>query len=82
MEEKPLVIPHKELAPATLQAILEEFITREGTDYGSQEITLERKVSQVLKGIEAGDYLIIFDQSSQGVHLITKQQWQNWSLEL
>jgi len=41
-------IPFEELAVETLTAIIEEFISREGTDYGVHEISLEKKVQQVM----------------------------------
>ena len=40
-------IPHNQVPEQTLLAIIEEFISREGTDYGHREYTLDEKVEKV-----------------------------------
>ena len=42
-----MIIPYKQISPDALQGLIEEFITREGTDYGEMEFSLAQKVSQV-----------------------------------
>ncbi len=69
-------IPWDALAADTLNALVEEFVTREGTDYGEQEIALERKVAQVVNGIRRRDYVIVFDAEAESAHILTRQQWQ------
>ena len=46
MKNKPLIIPFDRLSPDVLQSVIEEFINREGTDYGMKDIALESKFSQ------------------------------------
>jgi uncharacterized protein YheU (UPF0270 family) len=41
------IIPVNRLSPIALQGVIEEFILRERTDYGEQEISREMKFSQV-----------------------------------
>ena len=41
-------IPYKKLAPDVLRAVIEEFVTREGTDYGEGNFSLDEKVAQVI----------------------------------
>lgn len=55
-------IPHDQLSPEALQGVIEEFVTRDGTDYGEVEIPLETKISQVLVKIKSGKAVIVFDQ--------------------
>jgi uncharacterized protein len=38
-------IPADQLKPELLRSIAEEFVTREGTDYGDMEVSLDEKVS-------------------------------------
>ena len=38
-----MIIPWQDLAPETLENLIESFVLREGTDYGEQERTLEQK---------------------------------------
>lgn len=61
-------IPHTALAPATLRNLVEEFVTREGTDYGA-EYSLDAKVAQVLRQLEAGKALIVYDPADGNCHI-------------
>ena len=69
-------IPWDALPADTLDALVEEFVTREGTDYGEQEIALERKVAQVVAGIRRREYVILFDTEAETAHILTRQQWR------
>ncbi|NPU92621.1 MAG: YheU family protein [Gammaproteobacteria bacterium] len=69
-------IPWDALAEDILNALVEEFVTREGTDYGQQEVALERKVAQVVNGIRRKDYVIVFDTEAESTHILTGQQWR------
>jgi len=48
----------------TLQNLVEEFVTREGTDYGSQVYSLADKVKQVLRQLDQGAVVILYDPQS------------------
>ena len=58
-------IPHTSLQPATLRALIEEFITREGTDYGDTELSLERKVEIVMAQLQNKTASIVYDEDSE-----------------
>ena len=60
-----LKIPYDQLSPEALQGVIEEFVTRDGTDYGEVEISLKTKISQVLAQIKSGKAVIVFDQESE-----------------
>ena len=62
-------IPFQDLAVETLTAIIEEFISREGTDYGVHETSLEKKVQQVMNQLHRGEIVVTFDQESQSCDL-------------
>jgi uncharacterized protein YheU (UPF0270 family) len=68
----PVEVPRERLDPETLRQIVEEFVLREGTDYGAQEIHHQTKVEQVLKQLEKGDVKIFFDPESESVTLAKK----------
>ena len=63
-------IPHTELSAEALRAVIEEFITREGTDYGMQEYSLEQKIEQVRGQLARGEVRIVFDPDSQTCNLL------------
>jgi len=46
-------------------SVIEEFVTRDGTDYGKIEVSLEIKISQVLEQIKSGKAVIAFDQETE-----------------
>lgn len=68
-----MIIPHQQLSADALQGLIEEFITREGTDYGWEEVSLPRKVAQLRRQIEAGDVVIVFDPASESVSLLPRR---------
>jgi len=61
MQKQPVIIPPGRLSAEALQAVIERFILREGTDYGRQEIEISRKIDAVRRQIEAGKAHILFD---------------------
>jgi uncharacterized protein len=69
-----MIIPHQSLSVDALQGLIEEFITREGTDYGWDEVPLAVKVEQVRRQIEKGDVVIVFDASSESVSLLSRRE--------
>lgn len=58
-------IDHRLLQPDTLRALVEEFITREGTDYGTREATFETKVDQVMRLLDVGKAKVVFDAETE-----------------
>lgn len=71
-----LIIPAEQLSADTLQALIEAFVLREGTEYGEQDISLEDKVAQVKSQIEADQLVILYSELHESVDIITKQQWR------
>jgi uncharacterized protein YheU (UPF0270 family) len=67
---EPVVVPHGELAPELLRAVIESFVLREGTDYGEHEFSLEQKVSKVVRQLERGDARILFDPETESVAIV------------
>lgn len=63
-------IPASELPSTTLDAIIEEYVTREGTDYGDRVYSLEQKVEQVRRQIDRGEVKIWFDPDSESCQLL------------
>jgi len=67
-------IPHTALDPATLCNLVEEFVTREGTDYGNHEYSLQDKVRQVLRQLHQGSVVIVYDSNSETCHIETRER--------
>jgi uncharacterized protein YheU (UPF0270 family) len=60
-----------QLSEDALLGLIEEYITREGTDYGLQELSLEQKVGQVKWQLSSGRAVIVFDPVTEScsIHL-------------
>lgn len=69
---EPVVVPHTELAPELLRAVVESFVLREGTDYGEREVSLDQKVAAVIRQLERGDARILFDPDTDSVAIVPK----------
>ena len=61
-----MLIPHKHLSPATLQAIVEEFVTRDGTD----NTTIEPRIAAVLSQLEAGSVELHYDNETKSCNIV------------
>ncbi|WP_020210319.1 YheU family protein [Gilvimarinus chinensis] len=69
-----MIIPYQHLPVSTLQALLEEFITREGTDYGESEIELGTKVTQLRDQLKRQEVVIVFDPAMETTTLVAKRE--------
>ncbi|MGB1239931.1 MAG: YheU family protein [Pseudomonadales bacterium] len=67
-----MIIPYESIAEDTLQNLIEEFVTRDGTDYGEYEQCTAQKVAQVMLQLERGDVVILFIESTQSVNIVAK----------
>jgi uncharacterized protein YheU (UPF0270 family) len=61
-------IPHRQLSSFALRAVVEEFVTRDGTDHSS----VERRIELVLNQLEAGSVELHFDQETQTPNILPK----------
>ena len=66
-----MIIPYKELSADVLTAIIEDFVSREGTDYGAVESSFGSKVSQVMRQLENGEAAITFDAEAETCSIVS-----------
>lgn len=66
-------VPMSRLSPEALAGLIEEFVTRDGTDYGAQENTLAQKRDAVFRQLERGEVVIVFEAESESCNIITKE---------
>ncbi|MCC5873872.1 MAG: YheU family protein [Gammaproteobacteria bacterium] len=62
-------IPPEQLSADALRGIIEEFITREGTEYGARELPLATKVAEVEAQLRRGEVVIDFDPVTDTVDI-------------
>lgn len=66
----PVDIPYAQLSPDALQGLIEEFVTRDGTDYGVNERTLESKIAAVRGLLERGEARVVFDPDTGTANIV------------
>ncbi len=69
-----MIIPPERLTMEALRGIVESFIVREGTDYGAQELSLSEKVDDLMPQIVRGDVVICFDEETETVNLLPREE--------
>lgn len=69
-----LIVPHAQLSAPALEGVIDDFITREGTDYGPEEHSLEAKRAQVRRQLERGDAVVTFCPETESVSLVLKRE--------
>lgn len=69
-----MIIPHDQLASETLTSLIEEFVSRDGTDYGEEEVSLPEKVEQVREKLISGEAVILFSESTGQCNIVPKDK--------
>lgn len=67
-------IPYKNLEEATLNSLIEEFVSREGTDYGSHTYNLEDKVKHVMRQLDKGLVFINYDAETSSCNIVKRER--------
>ncbi len=72
-DEGPFVrIPYDQLSPDTLTAVIEEYVTRVGTDYGEREVPFEEQIIGVKQYLEAGKAFIVFNKETGTCSIVSR----------
>lgn len=70
-----MMIPWQDLAPETLDNLIESFVLREGTDYGEHELTLEQKVADVKRQLASGEAVLVWSELHETVNIMPRTQF-------
>ncbi|HME46184.1 MAG TPA: YheU family protein [Syntrophorhabdales bacterium] len=63
------IIPVNRLSLEALHGVIEEFISREGTDYGEMEVSSETSFRQIEHRLERGSAVLIFDDETETTNI-------------
>ena len=66
-------IPHTQLSSVALRAVVEEFVTRDGTDHSS----VERRIEKVLGHLESGHVELHFDDETKTCNILLAEHGEN-----
>jgi len=65
-------VPVSRLSDDALHGLLEEFASRDGTDYGERETPLEERVAQLRAQLGDGSLCLLFDLASETWDLVPR----------
>jgi hypothetical protein len=71
--ENAVEVPHDALAPETLRSLTEEFVTRDGTDYGDRERSLDEKVDGLMRQLETGEAKIFYESETETINIVASR---------
>jgi len=69
----PMRIPHHELRPETLDALIEDFVTRDGTQTADADGP-QGSIARVHRLLDQGHVVICFDEESETCTIITRKE--------
>jgi uncharacterized protein YheU (UPF0270 family) len=70
-----MIIPLEQLSIETLNAIIENFVLREGTEYGSEDVSLSDKITQVRQQLTQGSALLVYSELHETVNILPTDQF-------
>jgi uncharacterized protein YheU (UPF0270 family) len=62
------------LSASALRGLVEEFVTRSGTDYGDIERTTDEKIDDVLRQLDSGEARIVFDPQTETANIVAAKE--------
>ena len=68
-----LVIPNEKLSAQALHGLIEEVVTRNGTDNGYLQATVEQNVAMVMAQLRRKEVVVVFDESTQTANIVPVQ---------
>lgn len=74
-EEQWVEVPVGEIPKDTLVELVQSFVLREGTDYGTHEASMEAKIKAVLTQLERGTSVVVFDVETESCTILTKNEF-------
>ncbi|MDU0112471.1 YheU family protein [Psychrosphaera aquimarina] len=71
-----MIIPWQQISPDALNSIIEEFVMREGTDYGESEISFEQKKLEVKQQLNSGSIVLVYSELHETVNLMAANDFK------
>ena len=70
VHEQGVEVPYKRLDPETLRNVIQEFVTRDGADWGEVGGTLEEKIDLVMQQLINRKVIVVFEIKSQTANIV------------
>ena len=68
-----MIIPYTMLEPETLRNLVEEFVSRDGTDNGYDQ-SLDSRVEAVMGMLKRGEAEVVFDDIHQSANIVLRAE--------
>ena len=70
VHEQGVEVPYKRLDPETLRNVIQEFVTRDGADWGEVGGSLEEKIDLVIQQLRNRKVKVVFELKSQTANIV------------
>lgn len=74
-----MIVPFTDLNEETLINLIEQFVLREGTEYGTEDVSLSEKVTQVKQQLKSGEAVIVYSELHESVNILPAAQFSDKS---
>ena len=68
-----LEIPWQKLSEDAFEGMLEELVSRDGTDYGERELSQEEKIAQLRAALKSGQAFIAFCAETESWSILPRR---------
>jgi hypothetical protein len=75
-----VLVPLERVDAGVLNSMLEDYASRDGTDYGARELELGEKVANLRAQLGNGSLAIVYDLASEQWDLLPQEQLAQWQL--
>ena len=75
-----VLVPLERVDAGVLNSMLEDYASRDGTDYGARELELREKVANLRAQLGNGSLAIVYDLASEQWDLLPQEQLAQWQL--
>ncbi len=67
-----MIIPYEKLSTEALERLIEEFVTRDGTDTGYEKKSFENDMAMVKRQLKRGDAVIVYDNNTKTCNIVPR----------
>jgi uncharacterized protein len=71
--EEGVDVPYQQISPATLRALIEEFVSREWSELSDSNYSLDEKVEQVLQLLREKKAKVVYDLTSETCNIVPNE---------
>ncbi len=73
MKNRYIEVPYDQIEPEALRAMIEDYITRDGTYYGEKEMPMDDKIDMVIEQLKSNEAVITWDLYIQTGTIVLKK---------